>query len=272
MLGRAVVEAFSAQGRNVLGFSRQELDVTDPAACRQVVAQHRPATVINCAGYTKVDQAEDEEDLARLINADGAGYLAEAAAEAEAKVVYFSTDFVFDGQKGKPYNEDDPPAPLSAYGRSKWAGEEATRRANSNHMILRTAWLFGPHGNNFVKTILRLAGEKEELRVVDDQVGSPTFTLDLAASLPGLLDLGQTGTYHLTNQGQTTWFGLAARAIKKAGHKVCLIPITSDQIGRKAIRPAFSALNCGRLKALGVSLRPWEEAVDDYVGPTGRGL
>ena len=273
MLGRAVVAALASAGVEAVGLDRAALDVTSAPACQEAVGDLRPELVVNCAAYTKVDLAEDEPDLANLVNGRGAGHLAAAAAAQGAGVVYFSTDFVFDGRKGAPYVESDPPAPLSAYGRSKWAGEEATRAANPEHLILRTAWLFGPHGPNFVSTMLRLARERDQLRVVDDQVGSPTYTLDLAAALaaalPGLLSRRLSGVFHLTNQGSTTWLGLAQRALDRAGLNVDLGPTTSARYGAKAIRPACSVLDCGRLAGLGVSLRPWTEAVDEYVDEYG---
>ncbi|MBW2619231.1 MAG: dTDP-4-dehydrorhamnose reductase [Deltaproteobacteria bacterium] len=269
LMGRALVEVLSSEGLTVLGLDHAALDVTDGPACRRVVEEHQPRWVVNCAAYTQVDRAEDEEERADRLNAQGAANLARAAGLVGAKVIYPSTDFVFDGHKDQPYTEGDPPAPLSAYGRSKWAGEIATRQENPNHLILRTSWLFGPHGPNFVNTILRLGRVEEELRIVDDQIGSPTYSLDLAGALPRILELELTGVFHLANQGQTSWFGLARRALKAAGLEVRLIPTTSDRLSRKADRPAFSVLDCRRLGRLGVSLRPWEEAVDDYLAAWG---
>jgi len=266
LLGRALVEGLPARGFEVLGLDRTQLDVLDPAACRAALARHRPRVVLNCAAYTAVDNAEDEEARARAINVDGSANLAAAAAEAGARIIYFSTDFVFDGRQDRPYAEDDPPAPLNAYGRSKWAGEAATRKANPEHLILRTAWLFGPHGDNFIRKILKLGREKGELNVVDDQVGSPTYSLDLVEGLARILDLDLKGTFHLANSGQTSWFGLAQSALRTAGIKARLHPVPSGNLGRKAVRPAFSVLDCGRLKGLGVELRPWPEALAGYLG------
>jgi len=265
LLGGALVEVLAAQGQDLAAWDIEEMDVTQARACRHHVGRLKPRTVINCAAYTQVDRAEEEETLANKINVQGAANVAQAAAQVGAKVVYLSTDFIFDGQQETPYCEDDPPAPINAYGRSKWAGENATRRMNPDHLIIRTAWLFGPHGNNFVKTILRLAQDKDELNVVDDQVGSPTYSLDLAQALSRLLREDQRGTYHLVNQGRTSWFGLAARALQEAGLKVRLSPITSDKLNRKACRPAQSALNCDRLKEQGLVLRSWQEALSDYL-------
>lgn len=263
LLGGAIQEVFGAAGRELIGLTRAELDITDEVGCRAAMADHRPSAVINCAAYTKVDQAEDEEESATRVNGRGAGIVAGAAAEVGAKVVYFSTDFVFDGTKSEPYTENDPPVPINAYGRSKWAGENATRQANPDHLILRTAWLFGPHGPNFVKTIVRFGREKDELNVVDDQQGSPTCTLDLAAALVKILGLDLKGTYHLVNAGVTSWFGLAQKALEAAGLSPKLMPMTSDRLDRKAIRPTYSVLSCDRLARLGVTMRPWPEALEN---------
>ncbi len=261
LLGSAVGQAMS--GANVLG--HRDLDVTDPASCGAALERFRPAVVINCAAYTKVDQAEDEEARAWEINALGAWNLGRAAAAAGARVVYFSTDFVFDGRGATPRREDEAMRPLSAYGRTKLAGELATAAANPDHLILRTAWLFGPHGPNFVDTILRLARERGELRVVDDQVGSPTFTRDIAAALASILALDLRGTYHLVNAGETSWFGLAVEAVRLAGVAARTTPVTTAEFPRKAVRPARSVLDTARLAAHGVTMRPWNEALAAYL-------
>jgi dTDP-4-dehydrorhamnose reductase len=273
-LGGAVLEALGEKavraeeflesgGPAGAGNSPARVDVTDLEALREVLGKAGLKAVINCAAYTKVDQAEEEEERAEQINVQGAANVAQAAKEVGARVLHLSTDFVFDGAKGAPYTEADPPAPINAYGRTKWAGENAVRRENPDHLIIRTAWLFGPHGSNFVRTIIRLSRKTNELNVVDDQVGSPTFTLDLARALPRLLELDLTGTFHLVNQGQASWFALARKALKIIGLKVKLSPITSDRLGRKALRPAYSVLDCDRLSGLGVDLRPWEEALEE---------
>ena len=237
------------------------LDITDALACREFLERVRPWAVINCAAYTAVDRAEDEEAAADLVNRAGAANLAEASAAAGARMVHFSTDFVFDGSKKSPYLEDDPPNPLSVYGRTKLAGEEAVRRAGPNHLILRTAWLFGPHGPNFVKTILRVARERDELNVVDDQTGSPSCALDLAQALPRILEKNLRGTFHLVNQGRATWYGLAREALRLSGSRTRVNPITSDQYPTKAVRPAYSVLSGARLEREGIGLRPWQEAL-----------
>ncbi len=270
-LGGAVMEVLADRSIPAEGCDLEEgeapgcrivrLDVTDERACRRLLEKVRPEAVINCAAYTAVDRAEDQEETADLVNRAGAANVARAAALVKAKAVYFSTDFIFDGTATNPYREDDPPAPLSAYGRTKLAGEEAVRRANPDHLILRTAWLYGPHGPNFVKTILRAARERDELNVVDDQTGSPTCTLDLAAALPLLLEKDLKGTFHAANQGRTTWYGLAEKALNLTGAKVRLNPITSDKLERKAVRPTFSVLSCDKLARHGIVLQPWPEAL-----------
>ncbi len=265
LLGGAVAEVFALHDYDFTALDRNVLDVTNAEACRRIIGELEPLAVINCAAYTKVDQAEDEEDKAAAVNIGGAENVARAAAEVGAKVVYFSTDFVFDGTKEKPYNEDDPPAPINAYGRTKWAGETATRKANPDHAIIRTAWLYGPHGPNFIETILHLARERDELTVVDDQIGSPTYSLDLAAALPMIIQLDLKGTFNLVNAGQTSWFGLAQKALELENIEVRLRAIPSARLDRKAQRPAMSVLDCERMREHGIGLRPWDEALAAYL-------
>lgn len=270
-LGRAVLEvlaerALPAQACDLAEADTPDcrivrLDITDPTACREFLDRVRPWAVINCAAYTAVDKAEDEEAAADLVNRAGAANLAKAAKATGALMVHFSTDFVFDGAKASPYLEEDPPRPLSVYGRTKLAGEEAVRQACPDHLILRTAWLFGPHGPNFVKTILRVAGERDELNVVDDQTGSPSCALDLAQALPLILKKNLRGTFHLVNQGQTTWYGLAREALRLTGSRTRINPITSDQYPTRAVRPAYSVLSGDKLAQEGIRLQQWPEAL-----------
>ncbi len=272
-LGRAVLEvlagrAIPAQACDMVegqgpacGIVR--LDVTDPQACLDLVERIVPGAVLNCAAYTAVDKAEEEAEAADLVNRAGAANVARAAARAKAKAVYISTDFVFDGTKTSPYLEDDSPGPLSVYGQTKLAGEEAVREAAPDHLILRTAWLFGPHGPNFVKTIIRAGRERDELNVVDDQTGSPTCALDLAAALVPILEKDLRGTFHLVNRGQATWYGLAEKALELSKTRVRLNRIKSDALDRPAPRPAYSVLSTEKLAARGVVTRPWEGALAD---------
>lgn len=265
MLGQAVVKRFRLLGLEVIDLIQPELDITDPEACRRAMERYRPATVINCAAYTAVDLAESEPEAAQRINVLGAETLALAAARVKAKAVYFSTDFVFDGAAGRPYAETDRPSPQSVYGRTKLAGERAVITVDPNHLILRTAWLYGPHGPNFIRTILAAGRQRGRLEVVDDQIGSPTYTLDLADALPAFLAADAVGVYHLTNSGQASWFDLAAKAVELDGLNVEVAPTTTARINRPAPRPAFSVLNGAKAAGLGIVLRPWTEALTEFL-------
>jgi dTDP-4-dehydrorhamnose reductase len=255
MLGRDLVAACALRGHDVYPAGHAELDVTDGEACEEVVAEVRPKTVINCAAWTDVDGAEEHEDEALRVNRDGARNVAEAA----GAVVYVSTDYVFDGAKGEPYVESDPVNPLSAYGRTKLAGERAIAAANPRHHIVRTSWLFGPSGANFVETILRLAGERDELRVVDDQVGKPTFTGHLAPALLELAASEDFGIHHRAGGGQCSWFEFASAIVEEAGLDCRVEPCPTAELPRPAPRPAFSALAGGDLPS-------WRRGLREYMG------
>jgi len=244
-----------------------ELDITDEAEVREKVAAIGPAVIINCAAYTDVDGCEKERDLAFRVNADGPGLLARSAAEVGAVLVHLSTDFVFDGTKDEPYVEDDAPNPTSAYGESKLAGEEAVRAVAPEHLIVRTAWLYGRHGPNFVDTMLRLAEERAELRVVTDRTGSPTWTVQLAGALLALVKAGARGIYHAAGRGECTRYEWAGEALRLAGKGTKLLPATTDEFPRPAVRPAHSALNCEKLtRDTGYRFCPWHRALADYIG------
>ena len=272
-LGRAVLEVLAGQAIPAHACDMVEgegpacgivrLDITDARACVDLVESVAPRAVINCAAYTAVDKAEEEPETADLVNRVGAANVARAAARAEAKIVHISTDFVFEGAKTEPYLEDDPAEPLSVYGKTKLAGEAAVQEAAPDHLILRTAWLFGPHGPNFVKTIIRAGQERDELNVVDDQIGSPTCALDLAAALAPILAKDLRGTFHLANQGRASWYDLAKKALELSRTKVRLNRIKSDALDRPAPRPAFSVLSLAKLAAQGIVTRPWEQALAD---------
>src|SRR5450830_175073 len=241
-----------------------ELDVTDRAALREAMEASRPEVVVNCAAYTAVDRAEMEPDGAYRVNVLGARNVAQAAQRVGARVVYFSTDYVFDGAASTPYDEEAPTGPLSVYGRTKLQGEQATREANPDHLILRLAWLYGSTGHNFVRTILRLAREKDELRIVDDQVGSPTFTEDVVHQLWTAIEDGCSGTYHCVNTGQASWYEFASQIVRLSGSAVPVVPITSVDYPTAARRPAFSALSDRRLELEHLNtMRPWQDALQD---------
>jgi dTDP-4-dehydrorhamnose reductase len=242
-LGADLVEAFS--DHDVVGLVRSDLDVTDEPAVEAAVLAHEPALVVHAAAYTKVDACEEETDLAWRTNAVAPWWVARACERAGAAMVYVSTDYVFDGRCGRPYTEFDRPNPQSMYGRSKEAGEQLVRQTLPEHYIVRTSWVQGATGGNFVKTMLRLGAERGALSVVDDQTGSPTFTFDLAPAIRRLAVTGRFGTYHLTNRGHCTWFELARAIFDEAGLDVDLTPTDTATFGALAPRPAFSVLeNC----------------------------
>jgi dTDP-4-dehydrorhamnose reductase len=268
MLARALVPALDAAGHAVLAPSEGTFDVTRPAGELAVtVADWRADWVVHLAAFTRVDECESRPETAMAVNAGGARHVAEAARAAGAGVVALSTDYVFDGRGSRPYREDDPAAPASVYGRSKWEGEQAVRAATPRHQIVRTAWLYGEGGPNFVDTILARARAGQPLRVVDDQRGSPTWTADLAEGLVRLLGSGRTGTFHCTNRGDCTWYDLAAHVLRRAGLDTPLERTDSAGFPRPAPRPAYSVLDPGGFEAAtGWRMPHWSDAVDRYLG------
>ena len=269
MLGHDLQRAFA--DRAITPLTRAELDITDAQACREAVVDHD--VVINAAAYTAVDDAETHKEEAFAINAIGPENLARAAALHDAVLVQVSTDYVFAGDATEPYDEDAPLAPVSAYGRTKAEGERRARDAHpSGTVVLRTAWLYGEHGPNFVRTIERLAGERDRLTVVDDQRGQPTWSWDLARQTRALLEAGvRSGALHGTSSGDTTWFGFARELFRLHGWDPERIqPIGSDQFVRPAPRPAFSVLGHGRWRGVGVPpIRDWREALSEFLASTG---
>ncbi|WP_125774486.1 dTDP-4-dehydrorhamnose reductase [Antribacter gilvus] len=252
MLGQDVVAAATAAGHDVTGLSgRAALDVTDAAAVRAALVGYD--VVVNCTAWTAVDDAESHEAEAFAVNAVGAANLARAAEEAGARLVHVSTDYVFDGVASAPYAEDEALAPRSAYGRTKAAGEWAVRSASPEALVVRTAWLYGAGGGCFPKTIARVAAERESLTVVDDQVGQPTWTVDLADLLVRLVAAAVPGgIYHGTSSGQVSWCGFASEVVASAGLTTKVEPVTSEQFVRPAPRPAYSVLGHDALVAAGV--------------------
>ena len=241
-----------------------DLDITDRKGVRQALASARADVVLNCAGYTAVDKAEKESDTAYRVNVLGARNVAQAAQRIGARVVYFSTDYVFDGTATEPYAEDAPTAPLSVYGRTKLLGEQGTREANPDHLILRLAWMYGSAGHNFVRTILRLAREKDVLRIVNDQTGSPTFTEDVVRQVLALVTDGASGTYHCVNTGRATWYEFARSIVRACGLDIPVVPIATVEYPAPARRPAFSVLADHNLDLEGMNImRSWQEALDD---------
>jgi dTDP-4-dehydrorhamnose reductase len=263
MLGRDVVLAAGNAGHDVVGFGHTELDVTDPAALGAKFELERPDVVINCAAWTDVDGAEESEDAALTVNGAAAGNVAAAAAGVGASVVYVSSDYVFDGSKGAPYVETDQTAPLSAYGRTKLAGEEATAAANKRHFVVRSSWLFGIGGSNFVETMLRLASTQNEVLVVRDQVGSPTYTWHLAYGIVRLIEGVEFGIHHMAAGGACSWYDFAREIFDQAKVECLVLSATTDMLGRPAPRPAYSALESQREHA--IELPSWRDGLSAYL-------
>lgn len=263
MLGGDVVQAAANAGHEVVGYGHSELDVTDAAAVAKRIEAERPAVVVNCAAWTDVDGAEEHEEDATAVNGAGAGNVATAAAAVEAVVVYVSSDYVFDGSKGSPYVETDQTAPLSAYGRGKLAGEEATRAANKRHFVVRSAWLYGTGGPNFVETMLRLASNQSEVLVVRDQVGSPTYTWHLAYGIVRLIEGVEFGIHHMAAAGACSWYEFAREIFEQADVDCTVMSATTEMLGRPAPRPAYSALASQRQHA--IELPSWQDGLAAYL-------
>jgi dTDP-4-dehydrorhamnose reductase len=263
MLGRDVMLAAGNAGHQIVGFGHAELDIADEAAVQVKVEAERPDVVINCAAWTDVDGAEEAEEEATRINGAGAGAVAAAAAAVGASVVYVGSDYVFDGSKGAPYMETDQTAPLSAYGRSKLAGEEATRAANKRHFVVRSAWLFGTGGANFVETMLRLAADHGEVLVVRDQVGSPTYTWHLAYGIVRLIEGVEFGIHHMAAAGACSWYEFAREIFEQASVECKVMSATTEMLGRPAPRPAYSALASQREHA--IELPSWQDGLAAYL-------
>jgi len=251
-LGSAFVRLL---GREAIPVTRGDLDLADTGTIVPWLEHLRPDLVINCAAYTAVDQAEKDPDTARRVNATAVGELARGTAAIGARLVTFSTDYVFDGNKGRPYVESDPTSPINVYGSTKEEGERLALEADPQALVIRTSWVMSGTHQNFIRTILRLM-HAGPVRVVDDQVGRPTFADDLAAGTMRVLDAGLTGIVHLTNAGQTTWWGLSREIAAMAGLEAEVVPITTAESGRLATRPADSRLDSERLAAAGVASLP----------------
>jgi dTDP-4-dehydrorhamnose reductase len=266
MLGSDLMNAFGANPE-VFGLDLPQLDITDANQCRKAAGDSRPEVIINSAALTDVDFCESDETKALRVNGYGAANLASAAAEAGALFVHYSTDYVFDGSKHGAYIESDPTAPLSAYGRSKLLAEELIPCCCQNYLIIRTSWLFGRNGKNFIRTILKIARERRSLNIVNDQRGCPTYTLDLAHQTVKMLEAGCRGIYHVTNSGSCTWYQLAAGSMEWARlENVEVSPVTTAEFPRPAKRPANSVLANARLEREGMPLmRPWPIAVREYI-------
>jgi dTDP-4-dehydrorhamnose reductase len=256
MLGQDLLTALAEAGHETLGIDIAELDITSPSDVTAFFDAHGSFdVVVNCAAWTAVDDAEEKEDVALRVNETGPRLLAAAARDLGARIVQISTDYVFDGSATTPYAEDAPVSPASAYGRTKWAGEEAVRHEHPDgHLVVRTAWLYGAHGNCFPKTMVKFGRERGALSVVDDQVGQPTWTVDVAATVIALIAAdAPAGTYHATSSGQTSWFGFARAIVEAAGMDPAIVsPTDSSGFVRPAPRPAYSVLGHDAGIAIGV--------------------
>ena len=266
----------------VVARGRVGADLSDPDGLRAVVRELQPAVIVNAAAHTAVDRAESEPELAERVNGTAPGVLAEEAARLGAALVHYSTDYVFDGGSRTPYREDDPTGPLNAYGQSKLAGEQAVRAVGGAHLILRTSWVYGAHGRNFYLTVRRLAAERDELRIVDDQTGAPTWSRMIAEATAQILAACGTepaalaeraGLYHLSAGGETTWCGFA-RAVVAAlpGRQPAVTPIATADYPLPARRPVYSRLDCARLAAtFGLRLPDWQDSLADCMAESSPG-
>jgi dTDP-4-dehydrorhamnose reductase len=273
----SLLHTLQADSCQVMQVGRPTVDLLEPRTIVDAISRFDPTIVVNAAAYTAVDKAEDEPDLAKAVNATGAEAVAKAAATAGAAVVHFSTDYVFDGGKTTPYVETDPIAPLGIYGQTKALGEQLVAAANPRHVILRTAWVFSPFASNFVRTILRLLSDREELQIVSDQYGTPTYAPDLAdvvlrvvQRLAGSADPDCFGVFHAVNTNSTSWFEFArainAAAARHGATQRIIRPISTKEYPTKARRPAYSVLATDKLQNVyGIRLRGWQDALDDCV-------
>jgi dTDP-4-dehydrorhamnose reductase len=263
MLGRDLVAACRERGHDVAALTRAQLDITDAAAVARAVSDHRPDVVADCAAYTDVDGAESDEAAAMRVNDEGAGILAAAAERAGAGVLYPSSDYVFDGRRRQPYVESDMTRAISAYGRSKQAGETAVEVSNPRHFIVRASWLFGVGGKNFVETMLRIGAEQPEVVVVSDQVGCPTYTGHLAAALADLIETEEYGIHHIAGGGSASWFDFAQEIFDQADVDCRVLGGTTEMLGRPAPRPSYSVL--GTERPGGPRLPDWTAGLAAYL-------
>ena len=265
-LGTDLMNELAKRGIEGIGVDVQEMDITDAEACRRVIKNSGADAVIHCAAYTAVDAAEDNVDLCRRINGEGTRNVAQACKEADTKLMYISTDYVFDGQGTRPWEPDDERHPLNVYGQTKYEGELAVEELSDKYFIVRIAWVFGVAGKNFIKTMLRLGKERGVVSVVDDQIGSPTYTYDLARLLVDMIQTDKYGRYHATNEGLCSWYEFAKEIFRQAGMDVPVTPVSSDQFPAKAARPSNSRLSKEKLSENGFERLPaWQDALGRFL-------
>jgi dTDP-4-dehydrorhamnose reductase len=265
LIGTNILPDLSKQF-DIIPVTETQWDILDKKTGGEIIRSHQPDVLINLAAITNVDGCEDAAEAAYRVNAEGAGLIADLCKENNVKLLHFSTDYVFDGMGARPYTEEDAPNPLSVYGRSKLLGEQKILESYPSSLIVRTEWIYGRGGENFITKVTGAAREKGKVEVVDDQTGSPTFAQDLAGPVRALLTQNKSGIYHVTNGGASTWFQFAKEIFSILGIDAPCLPVSSTQIQRKARRPAYSVLDCSKLKRdTGLSLRPWQEALRQYL-------
>ena len=270
-LGHDVVNELEKRGHQAIGVDVEEMDITDETAVKTVITGAAPDAVIHCPAYTAVDAAEDHEDLCRRVNALGTGYVASVCRDLNCKLMYISTDYVFNGQGTRPWEPDDERQPLNVYGQTKYEGELAVETLEK-YFIVRIAWVFGVNGKNFIRTMLNLGQTRDSLTVVDDQIGSPTYTFDLARLLADMIETDRYGRYHATNTGLCSWYEFACEIFRQAGMKVKVSPVSSQEYPAKARRPANSRMDQRKLGENGFEpLPPWQDALGRYLEEIGAG-
>ena len=265
-LGYDVVNELKKRGMEAVGVDLEEMDITDAASVDKVLKDAAPDAVIHCAAYTAVDAAEDQEELCRRVNRDGTRNIAKVCRELDIKMIYISTDYVFNGQGTRPWEPEDERQPLNVYGLTKCEGEEAVQELLEKYFIVRIAWVFGINGRNFVKTMLRLAENNKRVTVVNDQYGSPTYTYDLAKLLVDMVQTQKYGIYHATNEGICTWYEFACEIFKQAGIEMEVVPVSAAEYPAKAKRPENSRMSKEKLTENGFDrLPPWQDALKRYL-------
>lgn len=265
-LGHDVVNELKKRGHTPIGVDVEEMDITDASAVEKEIKKEPLDAVIHCAAYTAVDAAEDNRELCMRVNAEGTRNIARVCRELDLKMVYISTDYVFDGEGERPWEPDDPREPLNVYGESKYQGELAVEEYLEKYFTVRIAWVFGVNGKNFIKTMLRLAESQKEINVVNDQIGSPTYTYDLAVLLADMVETEKYGRYHATNEGLCTWYEFAKEIFRQAGADVKVNPVSSDEFPAKAKRPHNSRMDKSKLVQNGFRPLPtWQDALKRYL-------
>lgn len=267
-LGYDVVKELQKRGHEAVGVDIQDMDITDADSVDQVISACSPDAVIHCAAYTAVDAAEENRDVCRKVNVEGTANIAAVCKKLDCKMVYISTDYVFNGEGDRPWEPEDEKGPKSVYGQTKYEGELAVQKALDKYFIVRIAWVFGINGNNFVKTMLKLSKTHDTLRVVNDQFGSPTYTFDLARLLVDMIETTKYGVYHATNEGICSWYEFACAIFEKAGlgDKMTVVPVSTEEYGAKAARPANSRMSKEKLTANGFEKLPvWQSALERYL-------